>query len=61
MRKFFLAALLILTVCVVGCAQQKNSSDANQIPTEVATPEAQPEEQSAPQAQPDKGGDSSES
>ena len=53
MRKIFFAALLILTVCVVGCAQQKTSSDANQIPTEVATPEAQPEE-SAPQAQPDK-------
>jgi len=57
MKKFFCLMLMILAVCVVGCAQEKTSGDVNQIPTEIAKPateEPPPEEQPAPQAQPDK-------
>ena len=57
MKKFFCLMLMILSVCLIGCAQEKTSADVNQIPTEVATLETDapsPEEEPAYQAQPDK-------
>ena len=37
MRKISCLVLFIFAVCVVGCGQQQTASDANKIPTEVAT------------------------
>ena len=54
MKKFFCLMLMILSVCLIGCAQEKTSADVNQIPTGMATPENSAQEQPAPQAQPGK-------
>ena len=57
--KFFTLFLILLTLCFVGCGEEKTSSDVNKIPTEVATPpennfDEPPASEPAPEAQPDK-------
>ena len=61
MKKIFCLMMILLTTFAIGCGQGQKSSDVNQIPTEVATPQDvekksdEPQEsEPAPQAQPDK-------
>ena len=59
MKKIFCLMMILLTTFVIGCGQGQKSSDVNQIPTEIATPQdvekkSDEPQEPAPQAQPDK-------
>lgn len=39
MKKIFCLMMILLMTCLVGCGQEEKAIDANQIPTDVATPQ----------------------